>query len=151
MNVDLLETYKIGNYEKAAVFIGYEHLHRLITKQEKCAGTPIDDFNTPPAPSPEGSFEYLFLVDKICVTLPLWRGGRGCVTIPQGCVKCHAKMYLPWPVIFNIVHYHRQDLIDIRHYLIILETQDGYSLFIQISSLLFVLAYGLLEMMRETV
>ena len=49
MNVDLLETYKIGNYEKAAVFIGYEHLHRLITKQEKCAGTPIDDFNTPPA------------------------------------------------------------------------------------------------------
>lgn len=45
MNVDLLETYKIGNYEKAAVFIGYEHLHRLITKQEKCAGTPIDDFD----------------------------------------------------------------------------------------------------------
>ena len=94
MNVDLLETYKIGNYEKAAVFIGYEHLHRLITKQEKCAGTPIDDFNTPPAPSPEGSLGYLFLVDKICVTLPLWRGGRGVChdsSLERGQGVCHAS------------------------------------------------------------
>ena len=101
MNVDLLETYKIGNYEKAAVFIGYEHLHRLITKQEKCAGTPIDDFNTPPAPSPEGSFGYLFLVDKICVTLPLWRGGRGCVTIPRmrGAGSVAVKLLTLWLLI----------------------------------------------------